>query len=253
MSGAAAGAAALEVQGLTVSYGSEPALLNADLRLEEGCLAAVVGPNGAGKSTLLKAALGVVPRVAGRVRVFGQDPARQRRLVAYVPQRSSVDWDFPTSVLDVVTMGTYGRLGWFRRPGTRERADALEALEQMEIADLAGRQIAELSGGQQQRVFLARALVQDAQVYFMDEPFAGVDAVTERSIAALLARLAERGKTILSVHHDLATVPRYFGHAVLLNRGVHAAGPVTEVFHRTNLDRLYGGRVPADVPERSPA
>ena len=240
---------ALEVEGLTVTYGREPALWNANLRLEAGALAAVVGPNGAGKSTLLKASLGVVPRVAGRVRVFGEDPARKRRLVAYVPQRASVDWDFPATVLDVVIMGTYGRLGWFRRPGRAERAAALSALEQMEIAELSARQISELSGGQQQRVFLARALVQDAEVYFMDEPFAGVDAVTERSIAGLMGGLAERGKTILSVHHDLATVPRYFRQAVLLNRGVHAAGPVGEVFHRANLEPLYGGRVPAVVPE----
>ena len=240
---------ALDVEGLTVTYGKEPALWNADVRLGRGALAAVVGPNGAGKSTLLKAALGVVPRVSGRVRVLGEDPARRRRLVAYVPQRTSVDWDFPTTVLDVVMMGTYGRLGWFRRPGRNERALALGALEQMELADLAGRQISELSGGQQQRVFLARALVQDAEVYFMDEPFAGVDAVTEQSIASLLGHLAQRGKTILSVHHDLATVPRYFEHAVLLNRAVQAVGTVKEVFHRGNLDRLYGGRVPADVPE----
>ena len=244
---------ALDVEGLTVTYGQEPALWNADLRLSRGSLAAIVGPNGAGKSTLLKAALGVVPRVSGRVRVLGEDPARRRRLVAYVPQRTSVDWDFPTSVLDVVLMGTYGQLGWFRRPGRKERALALQALEQMEMADLAGRQIAELSGGQQQRVFLARALVQDAEVYFMDEPFAGVDAVTEQSIASLMGLLAHQGKTILSVHHDLATVPRYFEHAVLLNRVVQAVGTIKEVFHRGNLDRLYGGRVPAGVPDLAPS
>ena len=170
--------------------------------------------------------------------------AERRRDIAYVPQRGSVDWDFPTSVLDVVLMGTYGRLGWIRRPGAEERARASEALEQVGMADFADRQIAQLSGGQQQRVFLARALVQDARVYLMDEPFQGVDATTEKAIVALLQRLREEGKTVLVVHHDLQTVPEYFDWVLLLNVRRIAAGPVTEVFTDANLRLAYGGQVP---------
>ena len=165
----------------------------------------------------------------------------QRDLVGYVPQRGSVDWDFPTSVLDVVTMGRYGALGWFRRPGARERAMAMEALEKVGMVDLATRQISQLSGGQQQRVFLARALAQDAQIYFMDEPFAAVDAATEEAIVALLRTLNEKGKTCLVVHHDLATVTKYFDYLVLLNMRVVASGPTQTTFTRENLQKTYGG------------
>jgi manganese/zinc/iron transport system ATP- binding protein len=204
---------------------------------------AIVGPNGAGKTTLIKAILGLVRPAAGQVLIYGQPYAEQRRLVGYVPQRGSVDWDFPTSVLDVVMMGRYGALGWLRRPGRQERAAALEALEQVGMAAYAGRQISQLSGGQQQRVFLARALAQNAQVYFMDEPFQGVDATTERAIVSLLQSLRAAGKTVIVVHHDLQTVPEYFDWVTLLNVRRIASGPVAEVFTEQNLRQTYGGRI----------
>ena len=204
---------------------------------------AIVGPNGAGKTTLIKAILGLIAPAAGRVLIYGQPYTDQRRLVGYVPQRGSVDWDFPTSVLDVVMMGCYGTLGWGRRPGRRERARGMEALENVGMRDFADRQISQLSGGQQQRVFLARALVQDAQVYFMDEPFQGVDATTERAIVALLQDLRAAGKTVVAVHHDLQTVADYFDSVTLLNVRRIASGPVEEVFTEQNLRLAYGGRV----------
>jgi manganese/zinc/iron transport system ATP- binding protein len=204
---------------------------------------AIVGPNGAGKTTFIKAMLGLVPRAAGHVLIFGRPYEEVRDAVAYVPQRGSVDWDFPTSVLDVVLMGLYGRLGWFRRPGSQERTHAREALEQVGMEAYADRQISQLSGGQQQRVFLARALVQDAQVYLMDEPFQGVDATTERAIVALLQALRAEGKTVIVVHHDLQTVPEYFDEVMLLNVNKVASGPVDEVFTDEHLRRTYGGRV----------
>ena len=245
---------AIDVADLTVAYRDEPVLWDIDLVVPEGVLMAIVGPNGAGKTTLIKAILGLLPTAAGRVEVLGEPLDQNRRAVAYVPQRGSVDWDFPTSVLDVVLMGTYGRLGWIRRPGKAERRDALAALEQVGMADFAGRQIAQLSGGQQQRVFLARALVQDARVYLMDEPFQGVDATTERAIVALLQNLREQGKTVLVVHHDLQTVPEYFDWVLLLNVRRIAAGPVAEVFTDANLRAAYGGRVPfqARVADAAP-
>jgi len=235
---------AIEVNDLTVAYREQPVLWDVDLEVPQGVLMAIVGPNGAGKTTLIKAALGLIRPVAGRVLVHGKPYAEQRRLVAYVPQRGTVDWDFPTSVLDVVTMGTYGKLGWLRRVGRRERADALEALDKVSMRDLAHRQISQLSGGQQQRVFLARALVQDARVYLMDEPFQGVDAKTERAIVDVLQDLRARGNTVVAVHHALQTVPEYFDHVLLLNVRRIAAGPVGEVFTQENLRETYGGRVP---------
>jgi manganese/zinc/iron transport system ATP- binding protein len=184
----------------------------------------------------------MVKPAAGQALVLGQPYAQQRRLVGYVPQRGTVDWDFPTNVLDVVLMGRYGRLGWVRRPGAEDRTAAREALEQVGMSDLAGRQISQLSGGQQQRVFLARALVQQAEVYFMDEPFQGVDATTEKAIVELLRSLREQGKTVIAVHHDLQTVPEYFDEVALLNVRRIAAGRVDEVFTEENLRRTYGGR-----------
>jgi manganese/zinc/iron transport system ATP- binding protein len=234
---------ALEINDLTVAYASKPALWDVDLRAPEGVLMGIVGPNGAGKSTLIKAALNLIPRAAGDVRFYGKPYAQARHLVGYVPQRGSVDWDFPTTVLDVVMMGLYGRLGWFRRPGKRERVLAMEALEQVSLVDLAHRQISQLSGGQQQRTFLARALVQDAQIYFMDEPFAAVDAVTERAIVAILRELRARNKTVLVVHHDLQTIPDYFDWVALLNVELVASGPTATTFTDENLRRAYGGRV----------
>lgn len=234
---------AIEVTDLTVAYRDKPALWDVDLAVPSQVLMAVVGPNGAGKTTLIKAILGLVRPAAGKVLIYGKPYAEQRRLVGYVPQRGSVDWDFPTSVLDVVMMGRYGSLGWFRRPGRRERDLALEALDKVKMREFADRQISQLSGGQQQRVFLARALVQDAQVYFMDEPFQGVDAVTERAIVTLLQELRAAGKTVVVVHHDLQTVPEYFDWVTLLNVRRIASGPVEEVFTEDNLRLAYGGRV----------
>ena len=234
---------ALSVDDLTVAYNEKPAIWDIDLAVPKGVLMGVVGPNGAGKSTLIKAVLNLIPRAAGTVSFYGKPYERARSLVGYVPQRGSVDWDFPTSVLDVVTMGLYGKLGWFRRPGKRERELALNALEQVDMADFAARQISQLSGGQQQRTFLARALVQDAQIYFMDEPFAAVDAVTENAIVQILQALNGRGKTVLVVHHDLQTVAQYFDWVTLLNVEVIASGPTAQAFTRENLRRTYGGRV----------
>ena len=234
---------AIEVADLTVAYRDQPVLWDVDLNVPSGVLMAIVGPNGAGKTTLIKAILGLVSPAAGRVLIHGQSYTDQRRLVGYVPQRGSVDWDFPTSVLDVVMMGCYGTLGWGRRPGRRERARGMEALKNVGMLDFADRQISQLSGGQQQRVFLARALVQDAQVYLMDEPFQGVDATTERAIVALLQDLRAAGKTVVAVHHDLQTVADYFDSVTLLNVRRIASGPVEEVFTEQNLRLAYGGRV----------
>ena len=233
---------AVEVTDLTVAYGEKPVLWDVDLDVPKGVLMAIVGPNGAGKTTLMRAILGLVKPAAGQALVHGRPYAEQRRLVAYVPQRGTVDWDFPTSVLDVVLMGRYGRLGWVRRPGAADRAAAREALEQVGMTELSGRQISQLSGGQQQRVFLARALVQGAEVYFMDEPFQGVDATTEKAIVELLRTLRAGGKTVVAVHHDLQTVPEYFDQVTLLNVRRIASGPVAECFTEENLRRTYGGR-----------
>ncbi|MCI0378092.1 MAG: metal ABC transporter ATP-binding protein, partial [Gemmataceae bacterium] len=206
-------------------------------------LVGVVGPNGAGKSTLIKAILGLVPLVSGTVNVFDQPVANVRRRIGYVPQRESVDWDFPVSVLDVALMGTYGSLGWFRRPGVRQYDLAQKCLEMVGILDLEKQQIGQLSGGQQQRTFLARALAQQADIYFMDEPFAGVDAATEQAILQILRHLRAQGKTIIVVHHDLRTVPRYFDHVLLLNVRLVASGPTAAVFTDDKLRKTYGGRL----------
>jgi manganese/zinc/iron transport system ATP- binding protein len=204
---------------------------------------ALVGPNGAGKTTLIKAILGLIKPTAGQVLVYNKPYHEQRHLVGYVPQRGSVDWDFPTSVLDVVMMGTYGKLGWLRRPTHKERKIAETALEKVAMQDFANRQISQLSGGQQQRVFLARALAQNTQIYLMDEPFQGVDAVTEKAIIVLLRELRAANKTVLVVHHDLQTVPEYFDWVGLLNVRRIASGPVQEVFTDENLRKAYGGRI----------
>lgn len=233
----------LAIHDLTVAYQRKPVIWDIELNIPEGSLVGIVGPNGAGKSTLLKACLDLVPKTSGWARVYGKPYEEQRHLVGYVPQRESVDWDFPVSALDVVAMGGYRRLGWFKRVGKKERERAREALAQVGIADYADRQISQLSGGQQQRVFLARALVQDAQLYFMDEPFAAVDAATEQAIVELLKDLRAQGKTCIVVHHDLATVSKYFDWLVLLNMRVVAAGPTKEIFTRENLRKTYGGKL----------
>ncbi|MCI0359053.1 MAG: metal ABC transporter ATP-binding protein [Planctomycetaceae bacterium] len=235
--------AVLDIHDVTVAYHRKPVLWDVDLVIEGPQLAAIVGPNGAGKSTLIKAVLGLVPMASGRVLVFDQPVASQRKRIGYVPQRESVDWDFPVSVLDVVLMGTYGRLGWIRRPGRAERERARDCLAQVGLVSYERQQIGQLSGGQQQRVFLARALAQEADIYFMDEPMAGVDAATERMIFQVLSDLRKAGKSIIAVHHDLRTVPQYFDYVVLLNVRLVAAGPREQVFTPENLRKTYGGRL----------
>jgi manganese/zinc/iron transport system ATP- binding protein len=234
---------ALKIEDLTVAYRDKPVLWDVDVEVPAGVLMAIVGPNGAGKTTLIKAVMDLIQPVAGYVHIFGKTYRENRDLVGYVPQRNSVDWDFPTTVLDVVMMGTYGTLGWLRRPGRKHKDQTIAALDMVGMGAFADRQISQLSGGQQQRVFLARALVQDAMVYLMDEPFQGVDATTERAIVTLLKNLREAGKTVVVVHHDLQTVPEYFDWVTLLNvRGI-ASGPVDKVFTDKNLRLAYGGRV----------
>lgn len=233
----------LSIHDMTVAYHRKPVLWDVDYDAPPGKLIGIVGPNGAGKSTLLKAALDLIPKASGRVMVFGKPYKTQRHLVAYVPQRESVDWDFPVSALDVVAMGRYGKIGWFRPVSRSHKAAALDALRRVDMADYAHRQISQLSGGQQQRVFLARALTQDAQLYLMDEPFAGVDAATEKAIVQLLRNLREMGRTVLAVHHDLQTVHEYFDDVVLLNMRVVAYGPTSATFTPENLQKTYGGRL----------
>ena len=234
---------ALTINDLTVAYENEPVLWDIDLSVPPGVIMAIVGPNGAGKTTLVKAILGLIKPAAGQVLIYDQPYTRQRHLVGYVPQRRSVDWDFPTTVFDVVMMGLYGELGWIKRPGKQHRRTTEQALEKVGILHLAERQINQLSGGQQQRVFLARALVQDAQVYFMDEPFQGVDATTERAIVTLLQELRDQGKTMIIVHHDLQTVSEYFDWVTLLNVRKIASGPSEQTYTQDNLKKTYGGRV----------
>jgi len=233
----------LSIDDLTVAYHRKPVLWDVAFEVPSGSLVGVVGPNGAGKSTLLKAILNLIPRASGRISVFGEDYPRNRHRVGYVPQRESVDWDFPVDALDVVTMGLYRQIGWCLPVRRHHRERALAALERVGIADLARRQISQLSGGQQQRTFLARALVQEADLYLMDEPFAAVDAATERAIVDILREMKSRGKTSIVIHHDLQTVPEYFDYVVLLNLRVVAHGPVDSVFTRENLQKTYGGRL----------
>ena len=233
----------IEVHDLTVAYQHRPVLWDVDVVFPVGKLIAVVGPNGAGKSTLIKAIMGLVPLASGHVKIFGRPAETARTAVAYVPQRGSVDWDFPTTALDVVLMGRYGRLSLFGRPGRRDKEIARQSLEKVGMLDFANRQISQLSGGQQQRVFLARALAQQTQLYLMDEPFAGVDAATEKAIVVLLRDLREQGSTLIVVHHDLQTVPEYFDSVLLLNLRTVAFGPIDEVFTEQNLQKTYGGRL----------
>ena len=235
--------APLFIANLTVAYADKPALWAIDYTAPVGGLIGIVGPNGAGKSTLLKAVLGLVPTVAGEVRVFGRPIGQARERIAYVPQRSSVDWDFPTTALDVVAMGLYGRIGWFKRVRRRHLNFALERLDQVGMAEFADRQIGQLSGGQQQRVALARALAQDADLMLLDEPLAGVDAATEATILNVLRDLKAQGRTALVVHHDLQTVTDYFDHVALLNGRMIAAGPTGEAFTEATLLDAYGGRL----------
>lgn len=231
------------VRGLTVSYGQKPAVFSVDMTVAPGSMTAIIGPNGAGKSTLLKAALGILKPLAGQVTVFGHAVDQARDRIAYVPQRASVDWDFPTRVMDVVLMGLYPRLGLFGRLTGQHRAEAIGCLRRVGMEDFASRQIGQLSGGQQQRVFLARALAQNADLYLLDEPFAGVDAATEKAIVGVLKSLRDAGKTVVVVHHDLSTVRDYFDHAFLINTRKVAEGPVDAVFTAGNLQAAFGGRL----------
>lgn len=230
----------VHVEDLTVAYGEKPVLWDVDLHIPKGRMTAIVGPNGAGKSTLMKAILGVIDKTSGYVEIFGEEVDQVKGKIAYVPQSGSVDWDFPTTVLDVVMMGTYGKLGLFKKPGKRERDLALSALKKVRMEDFVNRQISQLSGGQQQRVFLARALVQEADIYFWDEPLKGVDLRTEHTIMEILNGLRDEGKNVLVVHHDLKTVPTYFDDVVLLNVRVYYEGPVEEVFTNENIRETFG-------------
>ncbi|MGV6848692.1 MAG: metal ABC transporter ATP-binding protein [Marinibacterium sp.] len=233
----------LAIRGLTVSYGQKPAVFSVDMTLRPGRMTAIIGPNGAGKSTLLKAALGIVTPLSGQISVFGAPLQKSRTRIAYVPQRASVDWDFPTRVIDVVLMGLYRKLGLLGRMRPDHLETARRCLDRVGMADFADRQIGQLSGGQQQRVFLARALAQEADLYLLDEPFAGVDAATERAIIAVLKDLRAEGRSVAVVHHDLATVRDYFDDVFLINTSKVAEGPVDQVFTPENLQAAYGGRL----------
>ena len=235
--------APLSIRGMTVFYDQKPAVFSVDASFRKGRMTAIVGPNGAGKSTLLKATLGLVKPLSGSVEVFGAPLDAMRRRVAYVPQRASVDWDFPARVSDVVAMGLYGDLGLLGRFTGAHRRRVTDCLTRVGMEDFANRQIGQLSGGQQQRVFLARALAQDADLYLLDEPFAGVDAATEKAIIAVLKSLRDEGKTVIAVHHDLATVPEYFDDVLILNVRKVAEGPVAEAFTEDALNTAYGGRL----------
>ncbi|WP_324279517.1 metal ABC transporter ATP-binding protein [Fusobacterium polymorphum] len=223
---------AIEIRNLTVAYGENIALENFNLDIEAGSLMALVGPNGAGKSTLIKTILRFLKQITGEIKING-------KTLAYVPQRNSVDWDFPTTLFDVVEMGCYGRVGLFKRVSKEEKQKVLKAIEQVGMLDFKDRQISELSGGQQQRAFIARALVQEADIYLMDEPFQGVDSTTEKSIVDILKKLKSEGKTLIVVHHDLQTVPTYFETVTFINKSVIASGKIKEVFTQENIDMAY--------------
>ena len=223
---------AIEIKNLTVAYGENIALEDFNLDVEIGSLMALVGPNGAGKSTLIKTILKFLKQITGEIKI-------SKKSLAYVPQRNSVDWDFPTTLFDVVEMGCYGRVGLFKRVNKEEKVKVLKAIEQVGMLDFKDRQISELSGGQQQRTFIARALVQEADIYLMDEPFQGVDSTTEKSIVDILKKLKSDGKTLLVVHHDLQTVPTYYESVTFINKTVIATGKVKEVFTQENIDKTY--------------
>ena len=235
--------APLEIHDLTVAYHKRPVLWGIDLEVPRGKLVGVIGPNGAGKSTLIKAAMGLLPLNSGWVKIFGRPVKENLQRIGYVPQRESVDWDFPVSVMDVVLMGRYGHLGLMKRPKKEDHDIARECLEKVKMLPFASRQISNLSGGQQQRVFLARALAQESDLYFMDEPFSGVDAATETAIITLLQELKDKGKTLIIVHHDLPTARNYFDMLLLLNMRVVAFGPTESVFTYDLLQNTYGGRL----------
>lgn len=229
----------INVEDLTLAYNEKPVVWDADVNIIRNSRTAIIGPNGAGKSTLLKGILGLLKPLAGEVKILGKDPKNARKYFSYIPQTASVNWDFPTTVLDVVLMGRYKTLGWIRRPGKKDYEIAKQALEKMGMYEFKDRQISELSGGQRQRVFLARSISSDAEIYFMDEPLAGVDMVTEKIIMDTIKEFQKDGKTIVAVHHDLNTIEKYFDHVVIINRRVVAEGPVSETFTKENLDIAF--------------
>ena len=233
----------LEVHDLTVSYNKKPVLWNVDFTIPKGVLSCIVGPNGAGKSTLIKAIMGLVESSSGFSKVFDFPLDKARKRVSYVPQRESVDWDFPISVFEVVLMGRYGHLGIFNKASKKDKDIAFRCLEEVGMQDFYKRQISQLSGGQQQRVFLARALAQEADLYLMDEPFVGIDATTEKSIIDLLKKMKAQGKTVVIVHHDLQSALSYFDWAILLNTRLVASGPLEKVFTPSLLQETYGGKL----------
>jgi len=233
---------AITICDISFSYLNKPVLWDIDATIPQGIMLAIIGPNGAGKTTLLQTILGITPPAAGRIDILGGPIQNQRLNIAYVPQRRLIDWDFPITVWDAVMMGRYGHLGWFKRPSAHDRQRCQEALDAVGLREFATRHISQLSGGQQQRVFIARALVQDAMILLLDEPFVGVDAVTERDIISILKQLKNQGKTIVVVHHDLHTLHDYFDWALLLNVRLINCGPVSEVITPDSLKTAFGGR-----------
>lgn len=245
---------AVEVQHVTVSYGPKPALLDVSLTVEQGLLVGVIGPNGSGKSTLIKSILGFIKPDVGTVQILGVPSESAKGLVAYVPQRGSVDWDYPITVEETAMMGRYGHVPWWKDPGKRDRELVAEALEMVRMADFLHQQIGQLSGGQQQRVFMARALAQGADVLLLDEPFAGVDAATERAILDVLDRIKASGRTLIVVHHDLATASEYFDRLALIKQRLYAYGTPMQVLHPELLAEVYEGRLKifTDLETRTP-
>ena len=235
---------AIHIKDLTVIYNEKPVLWDVDLYIPQGCFMGIIGPNGAGKTTLLKSILGIVQPLAGQVLISGESVKQGKKRIGYVPQKQSIDWDFPVNVLEVVLMGTYKKIGWFSRPTKKEYRFALDKLEMLELETLAHRQIADLSGGQQQRVFIARALAQETDILIMDEPFQGIDAKTEKIIAGIFKELQKQGKTLLVVHHDLQTVREYFDRVTMVNVRLIASGKTEKSFTEQNLKYTYGGQIP---------
>jgi manganese/zinc/iron transport system ATP- binding protein len=234
---------AIEVHNLTTTYGGAPVLWDIDFELPAGHIIGIIGPNGSGKTTLLKTIMGLLPASSGYVKIFDKDLEQIRHKIAYVPQRESVDWDFPASVFDIVMMGRYRKNNLFKRTNKTDLEIVLQSIEKVGLTKYKDRQIAQLSGGQQQRVFIARALAQKADIYLMDEPFVGVDAATENSILKLLKEMRDLGKTVLIIHHDLQTVSDYFDYLVLLNTRLIAKGTPQEVLTEENLTNAYGGQL----------
>ncbi len=230
----------LQTYQLTVNYDKTPVLWDISLEIPKGLLVGIIGPNGAGKSTFIKTALGLINPLSGKVEFFGKPLKAVRQRVAYVPQRESVDWDFPITVLDLVLMGRYGKLGLFHWPSSDDKAAAIRYLDMVDMSQYGHRQISQLSGGQQQRVFIARALFQEADIYFLDEPFTAIDLATERIIVDLLCRLKEQGKTVFVVHHDLSSVESYFDWVIMLNMRLIACGSIAKAFNPQNLALTYG-------------